>query len=164
MIIREYRESDQKALIRLIEGLQDHQHALDRWGKIRKPTKGFGARYVTGLLEKTSKEEGVIFLAEIGGRVVGCVAGVIERVANDQPTSDCKPCVHGRILELFVEEGHRRKDVGSLLMKRIEKYFQSTDCDSLRVEAFGPNTASQNFYRRCGYEVWTVDFIKKVKA
>lgn len=161
VIIRQYRDADRAALVRCMEQLQRHQQSLDRWGKIRKLTAGFGERYVTGLLERMKKEEDIVFVAEDAGNVVGCVAGVIERNANDQPMSDCYPCVNGRLLELYVEEEHRRKNVGSLLMEHMESYFREAGVDFLRVEAFAPNTASQDFYRRCGYEVWTMDFIKQ---
>lgn len=162
IVIREFKSGDKKTLARCIEDLQGHLVRVDRWNAIRRPCKGFGEQYTKDLLKQVQKEEGKIFVAERKRAIIGCVAGVIKRY-KEQEASCLASSMNGRVLELYVDERFRGKNVGRRLMDVMEHYFRERGCSFVRVEAFAPNSVARKFYRKkLKYQVWLVDYVKEL--
>lgn len=157
--IKQSTPKDKKTLVQLIEELQDYLAQMDPLKKLRRLPE-FGKKYIDNLLKKIQEKRGIIFIANVENIPIGFIAGVIEKQKKDN-LLQCIPTKAGRILELIVSEKHRGKHVGSMLMRKLEKYFQQQNCDVIRVEVFAPNNKAHNFYKKLGYQDRVIDMIKK---
>ncbi len=155
--IRKYDEKDREKLVFFMNQLQDYLIAIDPLHRMRRG-KNYGEIYTTGLLEKTTKEQGVILFAEENNQPIGVIVGVIE-IQEKGNLLECIPTKTGRIQDLYVDEKYRSKGVGKLLMTKLEDYFQKKKCTIIKVEVFAPNKAS-SFYSQLGFENRVVDMIK----
>lgn len=158
---REYAESDFAVLVSCMEKLNDSVAATDPLKRGRR-LSGLGKRYTKKLIRKVNKKSGLILFACDRERVVGCIAGIIERQTQDN-LLQCVPTRAGRVLELYVESGYRNRGIGRQLMKRIEKYFIQNGCDVVRVKVFGPNRGAHTFYQELDYQDRTIDLMKLLK-
>ncbi len=158
--IREYQSSDRAHIIKLMEDFQDYLVDIDYMKRMRRMPE-YGVGYVSRLLRKISNNDGLIYLAEHEGHIIGLIAVMVET----QSTSDlleCVPSKAGRILELFVQARYRGQNIGKLLMEKGEEYLKQQGCDVLRIEVFEPNGKAHNFYKKLGYQDRIIDMIKKL--
>ena len=119
----------------------------------------YGKSYTTALIKKVEKNHGFIFLADSKGKLIGLVAGIVEK----QKKGDLLERVQtkaGRVLELFVSQNHRSKGIGEELMKKAEIYFKENKCNVVRVDVFSPNTRAHEFYKELGYSDRMIDMVK----
>jgi ribosomal protein S18 acetylase RimI-like enzyme len=124
---------------------------------------GFGKSYTDDLKEKVTKQQGIIYLAVLGGNIVGCVAcTVLEQSKLDR--MGCVATKAGRIVELVVDPAYRRQGVGSRLIQQAEVFLVEKGCDVIRVEVFAPNTIAHDFYTELGYADRVVDMVKPIEA
>jgi ribosomal protein S18 acetylase RimI-like enzyme len=158
--IREYRSSDESRVVELMEDFQDYLVGIDYMKRTRRMPE-YGISYVSRLLRKINNNDGVIYLAESQGHIIGLIAAAIEVQSKDD-LLECIPSKAGRILELFVQSRYRGQSIGKLLMERGEAYLKEQGCDELRVEVFEPNVNAHNFYKKLGYQDRIIDLIKKV--
>ena len=89
------------------------------------------------------REEHVVFVAEIGGKVVGWIHG-----------AEHEFLVAGRIGEicgLVVAEGQRTSGVGRRLVEAIEQWARGRGLDQVSVRSNVVRTESHPFYERIGY-------------
>jgi ribosomal protein S18 acetylase RimI-like enzyme len=159
--IREYKSSDEPRLIELMEDFQDYLVDIDYMKRTRR-TPAYGVSYVGRLLRKINNNDGVIYLAEHEGQVIGLVAALIETQSEDD-LLECIPSKGGRILELYVEPSYRKQGIGELLMAKAEEYIRRKQCDVLRIEVFEPNTNAHRLYDKLGYQDRIIDMIKKIR-
>lgn len=157
--IREYKESDKQAIIKLVEELQDFLIKIDPLKRLRRLPE-YGVQYINRLLIKVSDSGGIIYLSEIDGNICGFIAGIIE-MQKSVDLLECIPSLSGRILELIVSEKFRRQNIGTALMNKMENYLKNRGCDIVRVEVFQPNAQARNFYENIGYHDRVIDMIKK---
>ncbi|MBU1445704.1 GNAT family N-acetyltransferase [Patescibacteria group bacterium] len=151
---------DKKVLVNLIEELQDYLVQIDPLKRLRRLSE-YGEIYIDNLLKKIEKQHGMIYVAEFENGTVGMIAGVIEEFTKNDEI-ECIPSKTARILELIVSEKYRGNNIGSLLMNKIEGYFQIQGCDIIRVEVFEPNKKTHNFYQKLGYQDRVIDMVKKI--
>lgn len=157
--IKKYSPKDKETLFVLIEELQDYLVQIDPLKRLRR-LPGYNKKYIENLLQKIKKQKGAIFLAKDENIPLGFIAGVVEKQDKDELLG-CVPSRPGRILELIVSDKYRGKNVGSLLMERVEEYFHDEGCTVLLVEVFEPNNLAHNFYKKLGYTDRSIDMIKK---
>ena len=115
-----------------------------------------------GSVEGRTYSNGVIYVAEHEGRVIGVIAGIVFQWSGESLLEASRARKVGRILELFVDPAHRGQNVGTMLMEKIEVFFKQNGCDVSRVEVFGPNVKAYRFYHKLGYHDRTFDMIKKL--
>jgi ribosomal protein S18 acetylase RimI-like enzyme len=142
-----------------MENFQDYLVEIDSMKRTRRMPK-YGVGYVGGLLRKINNNDGVIYLAEHEGQIIGLIGALIETQSEDD-LLECVPSKGGRILELYVERRYRGQNIGKSLMKRTEEYLKEHQCDVLRIEVFGPNVKAHKFYKKLGYQDRIIDMIKK---
>lgn len=75
---------------------------------------------------------------------------------------ECEPLKSGRLLELFVDPSFREQNIGTTLMKRMEKHFEQNGFDVSRVEISEPNIKAYQFYINLGYQDRMIDMIKQL--
>lgn len=133
---------------------------MDPYGLMIHPPE-YAEVYSKELLKKLDEGDGLLLWAVVEEQKVGFVAGIIE---EQSPSSrvEIGPSKTGRILELYVDPIHRKKQIGVNLMKEIETYFAGKECNITAVEVFAPNSAAHQLYRKLGYSDWVVDLFKKI--
>ncbi|MFA5308842.1 MAG: GNAT family N-acetyltransferase [Dehalococcoidales bacterium] len=147
--IRAYRPADRPALVRLLETLQDYQAGRDPQRRLRRLPE-YGELYTAETLEKVKKSGGIIYLAEAGGEVLGCIVGLVQeatpvmRAAIDWTRA-------GYIDDLVVKDGWRDKGVGSLLLAKLEDFFRAQGCQAAGMDVLIANAGAHDFYARRGY-------------
>lgn len=156
--LRPYRPTDFKDFAHCMAKLQEFLKGIDPLKRLRKGL-GFGVKYAQSVLEKVEKHEGVIFLAYEEGKVVGCIAGIVEK-QSVQSLLMCVPTRGGRVLELVVLKEYRGRGVGKRLMQKMECYLREKKCDVILIEVFAPNQNAHDFYRALGYEDRVRDVMK----
>lgn len=158
---KQYRKSNFEDLEKCMEKLQDFLVDIDPLKRLRR-LPAYGKNYTKNLIKKIFKQEGLIILAYDKEKIVGCIAGVIEKQSKEN-LLECIPTRSGRILELFVLNSYRGLRLGKQLMQRIEDYFKKNKCDIVRVEVFVPNKNTHNFYQKLDYSDRVIDMVKLIK-
>lgn len=159
--IRAYEDRDRTALETMIEGLQDHEAAVDPLKLVVKK-EGFGRVYVDCLFERAAKEDGVVLIAESNGEAVGMVAPMIQHYAKHEVLGRSSSNPYGYVCDLFVNSEFRGQDIGTKLMAAAEEYFKTKGCDFATVGVLAPNKGTWDFYKKIGYAERYIDFIKKL--
>lgn len=160
LTIREYQDSDKELLKKLIEKLMDFVVATDPIKRIRR-MEGFGPSTLKKLLRKIDENSGKIYFAEVDGRVVGYVAGFVGTQSKEN-LLEVIPAKVGYIEDLFVEDKYRGKNIGTLLMEKMEEYLKSQGCDSLWLEVFAPNKKAYEYYKKLGFMDREIGMLKKL--
>jgi ribosomal protein S18 acetylase RimI-like enzyme len=153
-------ENEKEVLAELIEELQNYLVEIDPLERLLCLPES-GVVYSEDLLDKVTKNNGIVYLAEIDGKIVGMIAGVLEERTKVDDVS-CIPSKSARILDLIVKAEYRGQNIGSLLMIEAEKYFKELGCDIIRVEVFEPNHKTHIFYEKHGYGDRAIDMVKVV--
>jgi GNAT superfamily N-acetyltransferase len=162
--IREYRVSDKAAFVELMEELQDYLVSLDDLKRMRRMPE-YGESYTERTLQNVAKNNGVIYVAETKGRIVGLVVGIIHEQTREELLEHV-PFKRGVVLELIVARGYRKKGVGTLLMERIEGYFRQSGCSVAGVDVFFPNKTAYRLYSKLGYrnrDIWMTKTLQRVQ-
>ncbi|MBI4164060.1 MAG: GNAT family N-acetyltransferase [Candidatus Aenigmarchaeota archaeon] len=160
IIIKKYKESDFGDLVELMEELQDFIVNIDPMKRLRRLPL-YGKIYTDDLLKKIKQNQGIIFLAEHQNKVIGCVAGIIEKQTKYDLVR-CKPTKPGKILELIVTKDYRSQKVGNLLMDKIEKHFKKAKCTVVYTDIFEPNKGAYKFYQKLNYKSRLIYMIKPI--
>lgn len=160
LIIREYRKGERRKFSSLIMELQDYLVEID-FLKLARRLPQYEKSYIDRIFNKIKKYHGKIYFVEIDSEIVACVAGIIEKQSRND-LLESKSIKAGRVLELFVANKFRGKGMGRALMEKMEDYFRSQGCDSVFVNAFGPNIKARSFYESLRYQPRNVDFLKKI--
>jgi len=158
---KQYIETDFNDLALCMERLQDFIVGIDSLKRLHKPPT-FGKKYTTNLVKDVTKQNGLIILAYDGKKIIGCIAGFIEKQTK-RDLIECIPTTVGRIPELFVSEQYRGNDIGKKLMQRMEAYFKKNNCDVIRINVFAYNKNAQKFYQKLDYSDRVVNMIKVIK-
>lgn len=104
----------------------------------------------------------MIFVAEKNGRIIGFIAGIIQKQTPEE-LLDSLPARAGRVIELYVSAECRGGGTGKTLTQNIENYFIRQKCDLINIEVFAPNHHAHAFYQRLGYANRNIDLIKELK-
>lgn len=159
--IREYKkDGDRSTFVACMEKLQDCIVEVDTEKRVmRRPE--FGELYTNWVLDVVEKNQGVIYFAEKGDEIVGCIAGFIH-TQGPVDVAQSVPSKAGRVQELYVDANYRGHGVGKMLMEKCEAYFRTNGCDVVAVEVFAPNKNAYAFYRACGYIDRDINLMKRL--
>ena len=112
-------------------------------------------------LEEVKKNNGRCYIAVENDRAVGLIMGTIPPY-DENDYLDYKCPKRGVITELIVTSKTRSKGVGQELMKKMEEYFKSVDCEYVLVDVFAYNENAIKFYDKNGYHSRMEIKIKKI--
>lgn len=159
--IREYKKNDLKELITLINDLRDHVVLVDSdWGLSRRPPL-YGKIFAKKMVYLMENNNAKIIVADSKEGLIGfSVGNIIKQTKED--LLKFKPFKIGRIEMIFVKELYRKRNIGSMMVQAIEKYFKSKGCDFIKVGSYASNRISTKFYKNLHYKEYTIDFIKKI--
>jgi len=88
-------------------------------------------------------EETIVFVAEIGGRVVGWVHVHIYSLLVDDPEAE--------IGGLVVDQSKRGQGIGAALMSAAETWAREKHCPSVYLRSNVIRTPAHEFYKNIGY-------------
>ena len=102
-----------------------------------------------------NQRNGIILVAELGGKVVGCLSAVINVSLAEG--------MFGEIVSLVVSKEYRGSGIGKCLVKHAEDWLKPK-VDKIRIRANTIRLKAHKFYKSLGYkEVKTqISFIKFV--
>lgn len=126
MQIRSYQESDELAVIELWRAVSanDAPH--------NDPA--------TALRKKLEVDRDLLLVAEIDGNVVGTVMGGYDGH-------------RGWVYAVAVCRDHRRKRVGSALLRRVDEALAERGCLKVNLQVVASNLGAVKFYETLGYRV-----------
>lgn len=112
-------------------------------------------------LEEIKNNEGKCYLAIEKEKAIGVIMGCIRSYDKyDYLDYKCPKC--GKITELIISKKARSKGIGQQLMKKIENYFKSINCEYIIIDVFAYNTNGIKFYEQQGYHTRGLIDIKKL--
>ncbi len=112
-------------------------------------------------LKEVNDNDGKCYLALDNDKVIGLIMGIIKKF-DEYDYLDYKCPKEGEITELIVSKEARSKGVGNRLIKRMEEYFKSVNCEYILVDVFAYNKNAINFYDKEGYNNRKNTVIKKI--
>ena len=129
--------------------------------KLDRVHPDYRIKYTAMELDEMRKYNGKCYLAVENGEVVGLILGIIPQYTK-YDYLDYKCPKRGQVLEIIVKKEHRRKGIGNHLMKKLEDYFNSEDCEYIIIEVLSYNTTAKAFYDYNKYHERTEVQIKKI--
>lgn len=97
-----------------------------------------------------------VLVAELGGRVVGCLSTSMMRVIH-------RPAPVGRISMMVVEEGQRGQGIGAMLVAAAEAHLMREGCQLVEVTSNLARERAHAFYERLGFEKTSVRLSRERK-
>jgi ribosomal protein S18 acetylase RimI-like enzyme len=160
--VRPYRAADRRTLEEFFDAFQDELAAMDDLHRlVRGP--GYGAHAARQCLRDVRAERGRLLIAELDGRPVGFAAGVVRSPGPDAQLS-ARAGPYGRVTELYVAPGARRRGIATRLLARLDRHFARAGCDTVWVEVFVPNLTARRLYARLGYRERDLELIRPLRA
>jgi len=112
-------------------------------------------------LKDVNENNGKCYLAIEDNKVLGLIMGTIPPF-SEYDYLDYKCPKRGIITELVVTSKVRSNGIGQKLMKQMEEYFKSQDCEYSLVDVFAYNKNGIKFYDKQGYHPRMYTDIKKL--
>ncbi|MBN1419333.1 MAG: GNAT family N-acetyltransferase [Planctomycetes bacterium] len=122
---------------------------LDALGALYRQFRGeeADAERMRETFRRLSENPDYLFLtAREDGRLVGSVLGII----CEELYGDCRPFLV--VEDVIVDEAHRRKGIGSALMREIERWGFDRGCSYILLVTDAARTDARRFYGALGYD------------
>ena len=91
----------------------------------------------------------------------GFVSGFVQEY-DERDRLDYSCPKKGMVAELIVDKNCRANGIGTELLKHIENYFKSIDCEFVQIDVFAYNEPAKKFYYKNGYEDRMITVFKKL--
>ena len=113
-------------------------------------------------LKNVQKNNGKCFLAiDESDKAIGLIMGTIPSY-GEFDYLDYKCPKRGMITELIVTNKERSKGIGQKLIKKMEDYFKSENCEYIIVDVFAYNENGKKFYKSNDYHTRMETMLKKI--
>lgn len=154
-MIREMIAGDRARIDEMQFKLQKYFANLDQTGETLAYEGLEGAhRYMQKMIDDVAAMNGKIFVAQEGDSIVGFIQGVtIEHRKGDDAIYDLShaPAKEGWIGLLYVEPEYRKRGIGQALLDEMKKYFESQNCDRVKLLMLANNDEARAFYAANGF-------------
>jgi len=141
MKIRPAIESDYSQLMLLYNGLVGNdrysRHNNDSFQRVLKNPKNF------------------VYITEDNGKLIGFISFSIRDVIR-------YPKPIAELDELFIDQNHRKKGIGTGLMKVMEEKATELHCHRIFIESQYQHKEGHAFYEALGYKNYGYHFIKNI--
>lgn len=162
--IRPYSSNDFDSLVEMTNQLQNHFVSLDLSSEI-KPFFDHEEiiQYTKQALKDVQKMDGVVYVAEQSGGVVGFIQGVIiKHDKNVMHNFTHYQGAQGWIGLFFIDPKFRGRGIGKALLDKIKDYFESKGCQSLRLKVMHSNEQALNLYENYGFTPRDIEMAMKI--
>ena len=150
MTIRPFHPKDHTAIDELAIKLHAHFAQVDDTAESLSFANLRDAHgYMQRMIDDSEDMDGAMYVAEDNGQVVGFIQGVIiDRQSGQDAVFDTvhAPRKDGWIGLLYVEPEQRGSGIGRALLDEMKRYFQSKNCDTLRLKVLSSNQRAMAFY------------------
>lgn len=167
MTIRPFHPKDRAAIDKLAIKLHAYFAQVDNTAESLSFASPRDAHdYMQRMIDDSENMNGAIYVAEENGEVVGFIQGVI---IDHQPGQDAvfdavhAPRKDGWIGLLYVEPEQRGSGIGRTLLDEMKRYFQSKNCDTLRLKVLSGNQRAIAFYEKYGLTAREVEMVTKLQ-
>lgn len=106
-------------------------------------------------LAQMQAEGRLVLVAELDGRVIGCLSTSVMRVLH-------RPAPVGRISMMVVDEAWRNRGIGAVLVCAAERALAERGCYMVEVTSHVLRTDAHRFYERLGYERTSVRLAREL--
>ncbi len=111
----------------------------------------YGPKYVSRALAHLRKHGGFALVAELEGRQVGFLTGLLQPVPGEVSRMEQRPNQQGYVMDIFVEEEARGRGAGRALLREAERRFLEMGCDNVQLNVVAGNQAARRVYERAGF-------------
>jgi GNAT superfamily N-acetyltransferase len=142
-----------------LRAVQDLNHELFEWdtrhADLLKNTWAYeeGESYFKGMIDGVI---GVCFVAEVSGILVGYLVGSI------QTAESYRPIQRAELENMFVRQEYRGRGIGTALIKTFLSWSLEAGMPRVFVSSFASNTAAQGFYKKNGFEPYSIELEMKL--
>ena len=148
-VVRRARAEDREQIGELWQEMMEFHAACDpRFFQLRPEAREIWLRHFD---ESVGDGKHDILVAEAAGELVGLAMG---REGEDPPVFSTPP--HGFVVNFVVAEGWRRKGVGERLCGALLEGFEKRGLREARLSVAALNPASNAFWRKMGFEAYSV--------
>ncbi len=162
--IREYSSNDYEQVVEFMLALQSYFAELDSTGGIKVFASERDARvYVDKALKDVHEMDGVIFVGEENGNVVGFIQGVI--ITHDQDVMHNLTHYRGSqgwIGLFFTDPEFRGRGIGKALLDKMKEYFKSKNCQSMHLKVAHNNKIAVGVYTKYGFTPRDIEMAVKI--
>lgn len=144
----------------LLVDLQEYVIAIDKYN-LNIMSKDYREKYFDYMLQDCTDSEGCVFIAKECDKVVGMVAGMVQQY-QERDRLDYACPKKGIVAELIVDKNCRAKGVGTQLLRYMENYLKSINCEYVQIDVFAYNEHAKKFYYKNGYENRMITVFKKL--
>jgi GNAT superfamily N-acetyltransferase len=149
VVIRAARMSDEAGILALAKQEMTALEAMDPRFRLRADSEG---RYATYLRERTREADTAVFVAEENGRIIGLGIASVRAQA-----SFFEPSRYGYISDLLVLETERRRGIGTLMYRRMVKWFRGFGISIARLHVASCNEPARAFWNVAGATDYLVE-------
>jgi ribosomal protein S18 acetylase RimI-like enzyme len=132
-----------------------------QWGLGAKGTRGQGDKGDKGDGEETARIDPLSPSSPSSRQhsplTVAClwVGNAIDQVRGDR---------YAHIFLLYVKPEHRRRGIGTGLMRYVEKWARARGDRQIGLQVFQANTAAVNLYNQFGYQTQSLSMVKNLRT
>ena len=155
--IREYDAARDAAVVRaLFVELHETERAID---PRMRPSEEIADAYLAKVFERARIYDGVLFVAEHEGKVVGYVS-VWRRYVSDE--LDDPPDEVGYVSDLVVRPDARGQGIGRALLRQAETCVREAGVATLRLSVLAGNRGAIALYEEEGFAPVELDLEKRL--
>lgn len=92
-----------------------------------------------------------ILVARLSNRIVGFITFDEKRAGSGIETFASNLADHVEVIDLFIDEKFRGKNVGTQLMAKVQEHCQRVGLPNMKVEVATANTKALRFYEKLGF-------------
>lgn len=158
--IKEIERKHFEQVKELLVDLQKYIIEIDKYN-LNILSKEYKEKYFDYMINDCNSNQGKVFLAVKNNKVLGLVAGYIEKY-NVRDKLDYTCPKKGIVSELIVAKNARQDGIGTKLLLYIQNYFKSIECEYVQIDVFAYNNMAKEFYYKNGYEDRMITVFKKI--
>lgn len=152
IIVRKAKINDYDDIIRLYKQLYDAEKVFD--DNLKKDFK-IGDKEEIKIKKKIKSRKDIFLVAELGGKIVGLIDGVIiENILHKEKVA--------YLDHVCVDEKHRRKAIGTKLIDEFSERAKLKGAKFIKLNAFENNIKAVNLYKKYGFAEYSIFYMKKM--
>lgn len=159
VLVRKAVDSDVPSILKLWKALEAHHVRHHGYGRgIFEYKKGREATFLKYLKKQSRRRNSVVFVAEIGGKIVGYIMVEIQKLppiyAHDKNAYVC---------DIVVDSQYRGRGIGTALLEEAEGWARKKKMYSIALMVHVANDNAISVYREFGFREHHLKMAKIVK-